>query len=853
MPSSLKQLRAKSPLKPTVELLENRTMLSASPAHGSKGARSPKLSPTYILYKPHVTSRVTGRANKRARAAHHAASPAGSSSTAVGLTPTQIRTAYGIGAVGLSSITFNGVQGDGSGQTIALIDAYNDPNIGSDLAAFDANYTLPAPPSFEVLNEEGGTSLPQNAATGSGSGNWGIEESLDVEWAHVIAPEANIILFEADTNSGDDLYTAAQTAAATAGVSTVSMSFASDEYFGETGSDSSFTTPSGHTGVTFLASTGDSASQVSYPATSPNVIAVGGTSLYLTGSNTYSSESAWSSGGGGPSADETQPSYQSGAISSAYRTTPDVAIDADPNTGVGVYDSFDEGTNTPWIQVGGTSLSSPMWAGLVTVADQGRVAEGLAPLDGPSQTLVRLYQLAASNFHDITTGSNGHKAVAGYDEATGIGTPVANLLIPDLAGAASVTGRVFVDNTGSGVYGGSDTPVAAAKVYLDLNNDGVLDNGDPTATTSAQGIYSFTDQPAGGTVRLLSTTPAGYVAVPPSSAVITFGNDTINLTYFPITFSTTTAGATYTVQSDATNTNEQILINGSLAYSVAESVLSTSTLSFNLTGAGDSLTVNAANASPAVAGISLTGASGGDPLTVLGTALGNDAFAVTSSSISFDGVPISFSNVSLLTLSPGAGLDSLVVNSGSVSIAAPGAGQGIVTRNFSKLNISSAATALFATAAAHADRQVVETASLSAIGQLDLGGNDMIIHNGNLGSITSLLATGYAGGSWNGTGIASAVAHGDSTHLTALGSTQSTGNSFDGMNTSNSDVLIKYTYYGDTNLDGKIDGIDYSRIDGGFFTAATGWANGDFNYDNHVDGSDYTLIDNAFNTQGTAM
>ncbi len=289
--------------------------------------------------------------------------------------PAQMRAAYGV-----SQISFGGTAGTGAGQTIAIVDAYNDPDIISDANSFSSEFGLPqfnvsGGPTLKVLNETGGTTLPGNASRGA----WDIEESLDVEWAHSIAPDANIILFEANSNSYSDLLKAVATAADYAGVSVVSMSWGGGESSSETGYDSYFLTPSGHQGVTFLAATGDDGTPANYPAFSPNVVAVGGTSLDINSSGTYISETPWddSSGadGGGISDYESQPSYQVGNVngtSSTQRTVPDVSMDADPDTGVYVLDSYDGG----YFQVGGTSLATPMWAGLIAIANQGRALDG---------------------------------------------------------------------------------------------------------------------------------------------------------------------------------------------------------------------------------------------------------------------------------------------------------------------------------------------------------------------------------------------------------------------------------------------------------------------------------------------
>ena len=344
-----------------------------------------------------------------------------------GFTPQQISQAYGF-----NQITFNNgsVKGDGSGQTIAIVDAYNQPNIVSDLAAFDSKYGLAAPPSFTVVNQTGGTTLP------SSDTNWGMEESLDVEWAHAMAPGAKIVLVEANTSSMSDLTTAVSYARGLSNVSVVSMSWGSNggEFSTETSYDNDFTTPSGHNGVTFVASSGDNGSggAPEYPSVSPNVIAVGGTVLTTDTAGNYQSETGWSGSGGGISAYESQPKYQNGVVtqSSTMRTVPDVAYNGASGSLYEVYDTSGYGG---WIQVYGTSAGAPQWAALVAIADQGRALNGDGTLDGRSQTLPALYQMPSSDFHDITSGSNGaYSAGTGYDLVTGKGTPVANLVVNSL-------------------------------------------------------------------------------------------------------------------------------------------------------------------------------------------------------------------------------------------------------------------------------------------------------------------------------------------------------------------------------------------------------------------------------------
>jgi hypothetical protein len=364
-----------------------------------------------------------------------AATPA----SAGGYTPSQLQTAYGFNLVSLSS------GANGTGQTIAIVDAYNDPTIQNDLRAFDSNYGLANPPSLTVMSQTGSTtSLPSVDPSSNKSSDWEVEESLDVEWAHALAPGAKIVLVEANSSSYADLMTAVQTAANLPGVSVVSMSWGGGEFSSESAYDSIFKTPTGHQGVTFVASTGDNGTPGGFPAYSSNVLAVGGTTLNLSSSGSYLSESAWSLSGGGISQYETQPAYQRGIVTqtSTNRAIPDVSFDANPNTGVEVYDTFSFGTSSPWAQIGGTSLSAPAWASVIATVDQGRVQNGLTTLDGASQTLPMLYQLDQTDpaaFHDITSGNNGYSAGIGYDLVTGLGSPVVNNLVNALDTSSTTT------------------------------------------------------------------------------------------------------------------------------------------------------------------------------------------------------------------------------------------------------------------------------------------------------------------------------------------------------------------------------------------------------------------------------
>jgi hypothetical protein len=335
----------------------------------------------------------------------------GAAQADVTYSPTQISEAYGL----------NLLSQTGSGETIYIVDAYNDPNIASDLKTFDAGYesgwSLPA---INLTVHEMSSKVANNSS-------WGVEESLDVEWAHAIAPQANIVLVEATSSSNTNLF-AAVNWATSQGAGIVSMSWGGTD----ASSDTSYNTDFEHSGVTYIASAGDTASDLEYPAASPYVLSIGGTTLNLNSNGSYSSESAWADGGGGISKYEALPAYQSGfGISNSGRSIPDVAWDANPDTGVEVYDSYLPKSEAGWIGVGGTSVGAPSWAGVTALADQGRST----PLTTDSLTTRAQYDAAegslyATNYHDVTTGSNGHAAGVGYDLATGIGSPQANDLVP---------------------------------------------------------------------------------------------------------------------------------------------------------------------------------------------------------------------------------------------------------------------------------------------------------------------------------------------------------------------------------------------------------------------------------------
>jgi kumamolisin len=312
----------------------------------------------------------------------------------------------------------------GGARAIAIVDAYDDPNASADLAAFSTQFGV-STPSFTVVYAPPGGTTPgscSGAATEplvDPTGGWEVEESLDIEYAHAMAPEATLYLVEAQSNYNTDLLcavTVASNLVHAAGGGEVSMSWGEGEFLGETTIDPVFTTRN----VVYFASTGDSPG-TSWPSVSPNIVAVGGTSLDtnpITGN--FISETVWQDAGGGPSAYESRPTYQNGIhyIVGSQRGVPDVAADANPYTGVWVLDTLVFGPGT-WYIVGGTSVSSPTWAGIVNAAGSFSASTNVE--------LTKLYRNRNQGFTDITLGSCGpyigYFALFGWDFCTGLGSP----------------------------------------------------------------------------------------------------------------------------------------------------------------------------------------------------------------------------------------------------------------------------------------------------------------------------------------------------------------------------------------------------------------------------------------------
>jgi hypothetical protein len=327
-------------------------------------------------------------------------------------------------------------------------------------------------------------------------------------------------------------------------------------------------------------------------------------------------------------------------------------------------------------------------------------------------------------------------------------------------------------------------------------------------------------------------------------------------------------GPAYYFKLDVDLSHLDIWNSNSTSGTIYASLLASQISSILVTGTGtpQNVTVDFTKGDPIISGLSFNASSPvSSQLNVIGTATGNDAVTASTGSISINGTSIKSTNAGLVSFTPGTGTDVLSINSGALQLSRRG-GSGIDADLFSTITVASGASISIAAPATQATRTLIDTSSLVLAGRtnawtgtLNLNSNDLAVTAGNLSTITNQLASGY-NNSWTGTGITSSAAAADSTHLSALGAISNMGvgssplySTFDGSNTSAAAVLVKYTYYGDANLDGQVDGSDYSKIDNGFLTRLTGWTNGDFNYDGSVNGSDYTLIDNAFNRQGASL
>ncbi|HEX3955165.1 MAG TPA: putative Ig domain-containing protein [Trebonia sp.] len=444
-----------------------------------------------------------------------------------GYGPSQFQAAYGLTSASASL---------GAGTTVAVVDAYNDPTAASDLATYRSAAGLPALTSgqFTVYNQNGATSpLP---ATAPASDDWTLEEALDVDMVSAICPLCKIDLVEATNDSGTGLYVAEHTAATTLGAKYISNSWGGSEASSDTTLDSEYF---GVSGVVYTASAGDGAysAGVIYPATSPNVVSVGGTTLNTSTNARGWTESVWKTStsegtGSGCSAYEPTPSWQSSisiiTAACSHRVDNDVAADADPNTGAAVYDTTNG--NGGWNEVGGTSESSPMIAAVFALAgNNGNGGDKAA--DSIYTHTGNLYEVTASNDGTCTPPTadsvlcTATGAANTYNGPTGWGTP--NGLTAFQSNGTTGSNTVTVTNPGSQT--GTVGTAASLQIHA-------------TDSASSQTLtYSATGLPAG----LSISSSTGLISGTPTTAA----TNSVTVTARDTTGASGSASFTWTISS----------------------------------------------------------------------------------------------------------------------------------------------------------------------------------------------------------------------------------------------------------------------------------------------------------------
>jgi subtilase family serine protease len=454
-----------------------------------------------------------------------------------GYGPSQLQSAYDLTAASGA---------DGSGTTVAVVDAYNDPTAASDLATYRSAAGLPALTSgqFTQYNQEGETSpLP---ATAPADDDWTLEESLDVDMVSAICPLCKIDLVEANNDSGTGLYVAEETAATTLGAKYISNSWGGSETSTDTTDDSEYF---GVSGVVYTASAGDSAYSggVIYPATSPHVVSVGGTTLNTSSNSRGWTESVWETSssegtGSGCSAFEPQPSWQASIsilkAACADRVDNDVAADADPNTGAAVYDTTNG--NGGWNEVGGTSESSPIIASVFALAGNNG--------NGGNNAADSIYT-HTGDLNEVTASSNGTCTPPAADSVLCTATGAANTYNgPTGWGTPEGLGAFQSNSAGNTVTvtnPGSQTGTVGTAASLQIK-----------ATDSASGqtlTYSATGLPAG--LSISSTT--GLISGTPTTA----GSNSVTVTAKDTTGASGSASFTWTINSATGCTAAQLLGN----------------------------------------------------------------------------------------------------------------------------------------------------------------------------------------------------------------------------------------------------------------------------------------------------
>ncbi|HTH62114.1 MAG TPA: S53 family peptidase [Paraburkholderia sp.] len=478
--------------------------------------------------------------------------PAAGAGTVTTYTPAQIRAAYGLPPLPASWANLSASEAAkmGAGQTIYVIAAMGDPNIAAELAAFNQKFGLPACTTTTISPT---ASLPLAPASGNGcqfsevyatsngkmtstapayDSGWATEIALDVQWAHATAPLARIILIESP-NAYISSLVAAINLANSMGPGVVSMSFGANEGNWTSSVDASFTSAN----MTYVAATGDDGAGVMWPAVSRNVLAVSGTSLTYNGATR--TETVWANTGGGISLYTSAPDYQTPAVPGmgmmTWRSVGDVSFNANPYTGQYVAVIPKGSATVEWYSVGGTSLGTPQWAGIVAVANAMRAQNALGRI-GLMQS--HLYSKISTNptvyasaFADVTSGSNGTcgtcSARAGYDQPSGLGTPNVGSLLPSLTGSsqqAPVVSPIAVNGTAGNALLFSVAVTSPEAVNWSLSNAPqgmtISSSGQVSWPQPVAGSYAVAVKATGTTSGLSGTATATVTIAAPVVPVV---------------------------------------------------------------------------------------------------------------------------------------------------------------------------------------------------------------------------------------------------------------------------------------------------------------------------------------------
>ncbi|MEY4761066.1 MAG: hypothetical protein RLZZ200_922 [Pseudomonadota bacterium] len=624
------------------------------------------------------------------------ATPMASGTVVATYTPAQIRAAYGLPALPAAGSSLSAAQAAqlGAGQTIYIVDAQHDPNVAVELAAFNTKFGLPGCTAkvlstttklpLPAASTKGCSLLVAYATTSGGIGRkapayesgWATEIALDVQWAHATAPLARIVLIEApDAMLGNML--AAVKLANRMGPGVVSMSFGAVEGSWTASVDSAFS----GTGMSYFAAAGDAGSRAEWPAVSQRVVAVGGTSLSWAGV-TPRRETVWSLSGGARSAYVAAPAYQTsavpGLVTSANRAVSDVAFNADPSTGQYVVTIAPGSTKAGWVSAGGTSLSTPQWAGIAAIANAMRAATGQALLGMPHTSLYGISaqpSLYSQVFTDVSSGSNGSCvtcfAGTGYDLPTGLGTPNVGDLLSSLAVPVSSGAPTVVSSTVSGTRGVALTFPAMASA---ANPVTYSLNGAPVGVSiSSAGVVTWPSPTLGTSSVVVTARDAVNGLTGQGTYSVVISEPTVPVVYAEALSTTAGSAFTYAVQVAAAHAVTYALADGPTGLLLNQSGI----LTWETPVAGRyTFTVTALDLQTGLAGqtaFTLDVSAPQPPVMAAGTVSGVAGRALSYSVSATSSNPLSFS----LSGAPAAvAIDS---GSGLISWASPIAGTYTVT------------------------------------------------------------------------------------------------------------------------------------------------------------------------------